>query len=88
MCAMNVPAVYMAHAQADLTGSLGVATVTAGPGLTNAITGIANASASRSPVLVISGRAAAPAGRDGRFQDMAQGELIRPICRRVEVVYE
>ncbi|WP_323127108.1 thiamine pyrophosphate-binding protein [Rubrobacter marinus] len=42
-------AVYMAHAEADLTGSLGVAMVTAGPGLTNAITGIANASVSRSP---------------------------------------
>ena len=53
-------AVYMAHAQADLTGSLGVAMVTAGPGLTNAITGIANASASRSPVLVISERPPRP----------------------------
>ena len=42
-------AVYMAQAQADLTGSLGVAMVTAGPGLTNAATGIANASVSRSP---------------------------------------
>ena len=81
-------AVYMAHAQADLTGSLGVAMVTAGPGLTNAITGIANASASRSPVLVISGRPPRPQAGMGALQDMPQGELIRPICRRVEVVYE
>src|SRR3989442_14061008 len=36
-------AVHMAHAHAELTGKLGVALVTAGPGLTNAITGIADA---------------------------------------------
>ncbi len=81
-------AVYMAHAQADLTGSLGVAMVTAGPGLTNAITGIANASVSRSPVLVISGRPPRPQAGMGALQDIPQGELIRPICRRVEMVYE
>lgn len=81
-------AVYMAHAQADLTGSLGVAMVTAGPGLTNAITGIANASVSRSPVLVISGRPPRPQAGMGALQDMPQAELIRPICRSVEVVSE
>ena len=36
-------AVHMAQAHAELTGELGVALVTAGPGMTNAITGIANA---------------------------------------------
>ena len=48
-------AVYMAHAHAELTGGLGVALVTAGPGMTNAMTGIANAHVSRAPVLVLSG---------------------------------
>jgi acetolactate synthase-1/2/3 large subunit len=81
-------AVYMAQAQADLTGSLGVAMVTAGPGLTNAATGIANASVSRSPVLVISGRPPRPQAGMGALQDIPQGELIRPICRRVEIVSE
>lgn len=79
-------AVYMAQAEADLTGSMGVAMVTAGPGLTNAITGIANASVSRSPVLIISGRPPRPQAGMGALQDMPQSELIRPICRRVEVV--
>ncbi len=37
-------AVHMAHAHAELTGQLGVAMVTAGPGVTNCVTGIANAS--------------------------------------------
>ena len=45
-------AVHMAQAHAELTGELGVALVTAGPGMTNAITGIANAHVSRAPVLV------------------------------------
>ncbi len=79
-------AVYMAQAEAELTGKLGVAMVTAGPGLTNAITAIANASVSRSPVLVISGRPPRPQTGMGALQDMPQSELIRPICRRVEVV--
>ncbi len=48
-------AVYMAHAEAQLTGGLGVALVTAGPGVTNAMTGIANAHVARASVLVLSG---------------------------------
>jgi len=36
-------AVYMAHAHADLTGGLGVALVTAGPGVTNTMTGMSAA---------------------------------------------
>src|SRR5688572_26956681 len=49
-------AVHMAHAESDLTGHIGVAIVTAGPGLTNAVTGIASAFLSRTPLLVISAR--------------------------------
>lgn len=48
-------AVPMAQAQAELTGGLGVALVTAGPGVTNAMTGIANAQVSSAPILVLSG---------------------------------
>ena len=36
-------AVHMAHAHAELTGGFGVAMVTAGPGVTNTVTAIANA---------------------------------------------
>src|SRR5512145_1230692 len=48
-------AVYMAHAHSELTGELGVALITAGPGVTNAMTGIANAHVSRASVLILSG---------------------------------
>jgi acetolactate synthase-1/2/3 large subunit len=81
-------AVQMAHAEAELTGALGVAMVTAGPGLTNAITGIANAHLGRAPVLVISGRPPRPQTGMGALQDVPQAALVAPICRRVEVVSE
>lgn len=81
-------AVYMAHAEAELTGRPGVALVTAGPGLTNAVTGIANAAASRVPVVVISGRVPRPQAGMGGLQDIAQAPVVQPLCRRVEVVSE
>ncbi|GFG53526.1 acetolactate synthase [Mycolicibacterium agri] len=81
-------AVYMAHATADLSGDLSVAMVTAGPGLTNAVTAISNAFVGRSPVLVISGRAPRPQTGMGAMQDIAQAEIVRPITRLVEQVSE
>ena len=59
-------AVHMAQAHAELTGELGVALVTAGPGVTNAMTGIANAHVSRAPVLVLSGTPPRAAGEPRR----------------------
>ncbi|MCV7181515.1 thiamine pyrophosphate-binding protein [Mycolicibacterium murale] len=81
-------AVYMAHATADLTGELSVAMVTAGPGLTNAVTAISNAYVGRSPVLVLSGRPPRPQTGMGGMQDIAQAEIVRPICRLAEQVSE
>ena len=46
-------AVYMAHAHSELTVQIGVALVTAGPGVTNAMTGIANAHTARASVLIL-----------------------------------
>jgi acetolactate synthase-1/2/3 large subunit len=48
-------AAHCADAYARLTRNVGVAVVTAGPGVTDAVTGIANAHAARSPVLLIGG---------------------------------
>ena len=81
-------AVYMAHAEAELHDRLAVAMVTAGPGLTNAITGIANASKSCVPVLVIAGRPPRPQAGMGALQDMPQASLVRDICRRTDEIYE
>ncbi|HVM12979.1 MAG TPA: thiamine pyrophosphate-binding protein [Egibacteraceae bacterium] len=81
-------AVYMAHADAEISGQLAVAMVTAGPGLTNAVTAIANAHTSRVPVLVMSGRTPRPQVGMGAMQDVPQAAVVGPLCRRVEMVSE
>ena len=80
-------AVHMAHADAAVSGKLAVAMATAGPGLTNAVTAIANADVSRVPVLIISGRVPRLQDGMGGMQDVPQAEVIQSICRRVEVVW-
>jgi acetolactate synthase-1/2/3 large subunit len=74
-------AVYMAHAEAELTGRPAVAMVTAGPGLTNAVTGLANASTSRAPVLLLSGRPPRPQTGRGALQELPQRAIVAPLCR-------
>jgi acetolactate synthase I/II/III large subunit len=74
-------ALYMAHAEAELTGRLAVALVTAGPGLTNAVTGLANASTSRAPVLLLSGRPPRPQTGRGALQELPQRAIVAPLCR-------
>lgn len=80
-------AVHMAHAHSDLTGHLGVALVTAGPGMTNALTGIANASVSRVPVLIISGVPPRPQENMGALQAIPQTDIVRPITRYARPVW-
>ena len=81
-------AVYMAHAESELTGRLGVAMVTAGPGLTNAVTAIANASVSGTPLLILSGRTPRPQAGMGAMQDVPQVELVEHLCVYAEKVSE
>jgi acetolactate synthase-1/2/3 large subunit len=81
-------AVYMAHAHAELTGQLGVALVTAGPGVTNAMTGIANAHVARASVLVMSGTPPRAQENRGALQDMVHTEFVRPLTRYARTVRE
>jgi acetolactate synthase-1/2/3 large subunit len=81
-------AVYMAHAHAELTGTVGVALVTAGPGVTNAMTGIANAHVARASVLVLSGTPPRAQENRGALQDMAHVEFVRPLTRYARTVRE
>lgn len=81
-------AVHMAQAHAELTGMLGVALVTAGPGVTNAVTGIANAHVSRAPVLVLSGTPPRSQENRGALQDMVHTDLIRTVTRYARTVRE
>ena len=79
-------AVHMAHAEADLTGRIGVAIVTTGPGLTNAITGIASAYLARTPLLVLSARVPDPQAGMGALEEVPQGALVRPVSRYVREI--
>ena len=74
-------AVHMAHAHAELTGGLGVAMATAGPGVTNCVTAIANASLARAPVLLIGGCTSRPQANMGPLQDIPHVDILRPVSR-------
>jgi acetolactate synthase-1/2/3 large subunit len=74
-------AVHMAHAHAELTGTLGVAMVTAGPGVTNTVTAVANASLARAPVLLIGGCTSRPQANMGPLQDIPHVDILRPVTR-------
>ena len=79
-------ALFAADAVARLTGTPGVAAVTAGPGLTNTITALKNAQLAQSPVVLLGG--AAPTALQGRgaLQDIDQKPLVAPHVKLVKQV--
>ena len=79
-------AVYMAHAYAELTGSLGVALITAGPGVTNGMTGIANAHVARASILILSGLPPQPQENRGALQDVVHTAFVAPLTRYARTV--
>lgn len=74
-------AVYMAEGYAQLTGGVGVALVTAGAGLGNAMGPLLTARASDTPLLLLSGDS--PVSRDGQgaFQEMDQVGLSQSVTK-------
>jgi acetolactate synthase I/II/III large subunit len=81
-------AAHAADAYGRLTFRPGVAAVTAGPGVTDAITGVTNAFYANSPMVLLGGRN--PLGLEGMgaLQDAPQVELLRPVTKRAEVALE
>src|SRR3954447_11398938 len=74
-------AAHAADATARLTRGIGVCAVTAGPGVTDALTGIANAWAANSPVLLLGGAAPSFNAGKGRLQEMEQVDLFTRITK-------
>lgn len=74
-------AVFAAEATGRLTRTPGLAVVTAGPGVTNGISAVANAKYNGAPLLVLGGRA--PAGRwgQGALQEIDHPPLLAPITK-------
>jgi len=81
-------AVHAADAYARLTRHMGVAMVAPGPGVTDAVTGVANAYAARSPVLLIGGAAPLALRGLGALQEMDQIALMRSITKGAWTVAE
>jgi acetolactate synthase I/II/III large subunit len=74
-------AAHAADGYARQTGKLGCVVTTAGPGCTNAVTGIATALRSESPVLHIGGQGALTQHKMGSLQDLPHVDMMSPITK-------
>src|ERR1700760_4692897 len=74
-------AAHAADGYARQTGKLGCVVTTAGPGCTNAVTGIATALRSESPVLHIGGQGALSQHKMGSLQDLPHVDLMSSITK-------
>ena len=79
---------HMGEAWSRITGEVGVISVTAGPGLTNAVTGVANAYENGVPMLVLGGRSSLEDDEIGSLQDIDQLDLYKSITKWSHVCYD
>ncbi len=77
----EVTAVFAADAVSRLTGTVGVAAVTAGPGVTNTITALKNAALAQSPLILLGGAAATILKGRGSLQDIDQLSIMKSVCK-------
>ena len=81
-------ATHAAEAYTRLTGRLGVAAVTAGPGVTDAITGVATAHSAGTPMLLIGGRHLLRQELMGGLQEMDHPALFEGITKWAGTAWE
>lgn len=81
-------AAMMAHAWTIYNNEAGVCLVTAGPGFTNALTGIANAYLDNAPVVVLCGRHPLRDDLTGALQEMNQVDMVKPITKWCATCYD
>jgi acetolactate synthase-1/2/3 large subunit len=74
-------AAHAADAHARLTRNVGVALVTAGPGVTDAVTGVANAYQARSPLILLGGAAPLKTKGMGALQEMPQTNMFKTFTK-------
>lgn len=74
-------AAHAADAYARITRGIGVAVVTAGPGVTDALTGVANAMSAASPMLLLGGAAPIFNQSRGSLQEIEQVDLFHRIAK-------
>ena len=81
-------AAYAAEGWALATGELGVCTGTAGPGVTNLFTGMANAWMGRYPIFYLGGKARITEYDRNEIQDFDQISIIQTMTKHARAVYE
>jgi len=81
-------AAMMAHAWSIYNNEPGVCLVTAGPGFTNALTGIANAHLDNAPLVVLCGRHPLRDDLTGALQEMNQVDMVKPITKWCATCYD
>ncbi|MEU6728246.1 thiamine pyrophosphate-binding protein [Nonomuraea wenchangensis] len=74
-------AAHAADGHSRITGRPGCAVVTAGPGTTDAVTGVANAFRAESPMLLIGGQGALSQHKMGSLQDLPHVDMMTPITK-------
>ena len=74
-------AVHAAEGYARVSGEVGVALVTSGPGATNTLTGVADAMLDSTPIVVIAGQVAISALGTDAFQEVDLVGVAQPICK-------
>ena len=79
-------AAFAAEGWAKVTRECGVAAVTAGPGVTNSISALAQAQANDTPMLVVGGRAPVARWGMGSLQEMDHVELTRSVTKKAVTV--
>src|SRR5512144_777616 len=80
-------AVFAAEAVAKLRRRPGLAVLTAGPGVTNGISGLTSAYFNAAPVVVLGGRAPQFRWGSGSLQEMDHLPLVRPVTKHAATVF-
>ena len=80
-------AAHAADGYARQTGKLGCVVTTAGPGCTNAATGVATAFRSESPILHIGGQSSLTQHKQGSLQDLPHVDMMAPITKFASGVF-
>jgi acetolactate synthase-1/2/3 large subunit len=81
-------AAFAAEGYAKATRRVGVAALTAGPGVTNGMSAIASAQANGSPICVMGGRAPEMRWGSGSLQEMDHLPFVSPLVKSAETVKE
>jgi acetolactate synthase-1/2/3 large subunit len=85
-CRHEQSAVFMAATMGRLSGRVGVALSTLGPGATNLVTGVAYAQLGGMPLMVITGQKPIKKSKQGKFQILDVVGMMKPLTKMAETI--